>query len=55
MGKFLSICEILWANDGQIFKKEIIKGATNTCNSLIFNRRGKRIRTFDPLLPKQVR
>ena len=45
----------LSANCVQIFGFSMKKGVTSFCNSLIFNRRGKRIRTFDPLLPKQVR
>ena len=43
------------ANCVQILGLDTKKGVTLFCNSLIFNRRGKRIRTFDPLLPKQVR
>lgn len=31
------------------------KGAKHLAPFFIFKRRGKRIRTFDPLLPKQVR
>ena len=31
------------------------KDLTISCKVLIFSRRGSRIRTYDPLLPKQVR
>ena len=36
MGKFLFICEILWANHGQIFYQGMKKGVSTSRNSLIF-------------------
>ena len=48
MGKFLFICEILWANHGQIFHQDTKKGATTSRNSLIFNVGAK---GFEPSTP----
>ena len=48
MGKSLSICEILWANDGQIFSLFKKIGVTNPCNSLIFSVGAK---GFEPSTP----
>ena len=51
MGKFLSICEILWANDGKIFKNGKKIGVTNPCNSLIF-KSGQKDSNLRPPAPK---
>ena len=37
------------------YKTSIKKAVTFSCNCLFFNCRGDRIRTCDPLLPKQMR
>ena len=46
--KFISICEILWANDGQIFHMGKKNGVTISCNSLILSVGAK---GFEPSTP----